>query len=48
MRNLKRIIREVLSESDYTVEPELGTFPREKEVKSKKNAKCLIKVINKS
>lgn len=33
MRNLKRIIREVLSESDYTVEPELGTFPREKEVK---------------
>jgi len=34
MRNLKRIIREVLSESDYTVEPELGTFPREKEVKS--------------
>ena len=34
MRNLKRIIREVLSESDYTVEPELGTFPREKEIKS--------------
>jgi len=34
MRNLDRIIREVLSESDYTVEPELGTFPREKEVKS--------------
>jgi hypothetical protein len=34
MRNLKRIIREVLSESDYTVEPELGTFPREKEVKN--------------
>jgi hypothetical protein len=34
MRNLKRIIREVLSESDYTIEPELGTFPREKEVKS--------------
>jgi len=34
MKNLKRIIREVLSESDYTVEPELGTFPREKEVKS--------------
>ena len=34
MENLKRIIRKVLSESDYTVEPELGTFPREKEVKS--------------
>ena len=34
MKNLKRIIRKVLSESDYTVEPELGTFPREKEVKS--------------
>ena len=34
MKNLKRIIRKVLSESNYTVEPELGTFPREKEVKS--------------